>query len=59
MSATGTEPWVSTERVAQHLGKPVSWLHQNGDRLDIPRRRLGRHLRYRLSEVDAWLMEQA
>lgn len=54
-----SERWVTTVELAAHLHKPVSWLHQNAERLDIPRRRLGRHLRYRLSEVDAWLRDQA
>lgn len=49
------EPWVSTEAVAQHLGKPVSWIHQAGERLNIPRRRLGNHYRYKLSEIDSWV----
>jgi len=53
-----SESWVGTEQVAEHLGKPVSWLYQNAERLGIPRRRLGNHLRFRLSEVDAWLSEQ-
>lgn len=56
--AQNSEPWVDSAVVAQHLNKPISWIHQNADRLGIPRRRLGRHLRFRLSEIDAWLMDQ-
>lgn len=53
------ETWVTTEDVAAHLGKPVSWIHQNAERIGLPRRRLGNHFRYRLSQVDAWLAEQS
>ncbi len=53
-----SEAWVSTEEIARHLGKPVSWLHQSAERLAIPRKRLGNQFRYRVSEVDAWLSEQ-
>jgi predicted DNA-binding transcriptional regulator AlpA len=52
------ETWVTTEEVASHLAKPVSWLYNNGQRLRIPRSRIGRCYRYRLSEVDQWLAEQ-
>jgi len=44
--------------MAEHIGKPMSWLHQNADRLGIPRTRLGNHYRYRLSDVDKWLAGQ-
>lgn len=49
------ETWLTTEQVADHLGKPRSWLFNNAERLAIPRRRIGRQYRYKLSEVDAWL----
>ncbi len=53
-----SEPWVTTDVAATHLGKPPSWLHNNADRLNIPRRRLGNQYRYRLSQLDAWLEGQ-
>jgi hypothetical protein len=58
MSALATEPWVTTDEVAAHLHKPVSWIHQNSERVGLPRRRLGNQFRWRLSEVDAWLSGQ-
>ncbi|MCP2335787.1 helix-turn-helix domain-containing protein [Actinomadura rupiterrae] len=53
------EPWVGTRDVARHLGKPVSWVHDNAERLGIPRVKLSNQYRYRLSEVDAWVMRFA
>ena len=52
------ERWATTEEVAEYLSKPTNWLHNNAERLGIPRRRLGRQYRYRLSEVEAWLDSQ-
>jgi len=53
-SVVKREPWVTTEDVARHLGKPVSWIYNNAHRLGIPRVKIGNQLRYRLSEVDDW-----
>jgi hypothetical protein len=55
---TGLEPFVTSEQVAEFLGKPVSWIHNNAGRLGIPRARLGNHWRYRLSDVSDWLERQ-
>lgn len=49
------EPFVDTAAVAEFLGKPRSWIHNNAARLGIPRRRVGNHWRFRLSEVAAWV----
>lgn len=49
------EAWVGTERVAKHLDvsiKTVRRLVQRG----LPHVRVGGQLRFRLSEVDAWLL---
>jgi predicted DNA-binding transcriptional regulator AlpA len=52
------EPFVTTEQIAEFLGKPPSWIHNNAGRLSIPRRRLGNQWRYRCSEVAEWLERQ-
>ncbi len=52
------ETWMTTEEIAAHLRKPVTWIYNNADRMGLPRHRLGRQYRYRLSEVDAWVHEQ-
>ncbi|WP_157693032.1 helix-turn-helix transcriptional regulator [Pedococcus dokdonensis] len=49
------EPFVSTEQVADFLGKPPSWIYNRAERLNIPRYKVGLHYRYRLSEVSAWV----
>ena len=46
---------MSCEDVARYLQVPVSWIHDNHQRLDLPALKLGRHLRFRTSDVDAWL----
>jgi predicted DNA-binding transcriptional regulator AlpA len=48
------EPWVTTRDVAEHLGKPVSWVY-GAQRLGIPRVKIGNQLRYRLSRIDEWI----
>lgn len=49
------EPFVTTEQVADFLGKPRSWVYNNAARLGIPRHALGRQWRFRLSEVAEWV----
>lgn len=50
------ERFVGIDEVATHMGKPVSWIYNNAERLDLPRYRIGNHWRYRLSEVDDWIL---
>jgi hypothetical protein len=50
-----TEPFVTTERVADFIGKPQSWIHNNAGRVGLPRYRVGKQYRYRLSEVATWV----
>jgi excisionase family DNA binding protein len=54
-SIRSTEPWITTKEAAEHLGVPESFIYQRADELGLPRRALGRHYRYRRSELDAWL----
>ncbi len=49
------EAFSSTEAVAEFLGKPVSWVHNNAARTGLPRYKVGNHWRYRLSEVARWV----
>lgn len=53
--ASAREPWVTTNEVATHIGKPASWVYANAARVGLPRRKIGQHFRYRLSEVDTWM----
>jgi len=52
------EGWVSTETAAAWLDKSPAWLSRNASRYGIPCRRLGRQLRFKLSQVEAWLDAQ-
>lgn len=49
------ERLVGTEEVAEFLGRPRSWIHDNQARLEIPRIKVGQQFRYRLSEVAEWV----
>ncbi|TIC80705.1 helix-turn-helix domain-containing protein [Nocardioides sp. GY 10127] len=51
------EPFVDIREVAEFLGKERAWIYDNQARLGIPRCRIGKHYRYRLTEVARW-MEQ-
>jgi excisionase family DNA binding protein len=54
------EPLVSLAEVAAYLGLPPATLHQWRYRGVGPvGYRVGRHVRYRMSEVDRWLEAQA
>lgn len=55
MTDLAHERWVTTVEVAEHIGKPPSWVYANAARVGLPRRRIGQHFRYLLSEVDAWI----
>jgi excisionase family DNA binding protein len=50
----GVEPWLSKRQLAQHLGFSGRWveLRVKGG---MPHKRFGGRLRFRASEVEAWL----
>ena len=56
---SSSEKWVTTSEVAAYLGKPESWIYARADSLGLPRVKIGRHFRFRLSEVDQWMGSQA
>lgn len=49
------EPYSTTAEVAVYLNKPESWVYDNAGPLGLPRYKLGKQYRYRLSEVAAWM----
>jgi len=52
----GLEPVLTTSELAKHLGVPVQTIHDLRHAGRGPRGfRVGRELRYRLSEVQSWL----
>lgn len=51
---------LGAQEVADYLGLPIATIYAWNTRGTGPRRfRVGKHVRYRLSEVDAWLEQQA
>lgn len=60
MAAMNTpERWVGVREVAEHLNMSDSWVNKAVQWGTIPVHRVGRNLRFRLSEVDAWVERQA
>ena len=49
------ERWVGVEEVAAHLQVGKDSIYRWIDAKGLPARRVGRLLRFRLSEVDAWV----
>ena len=50
------ERWITLEEAAEHLSVSKSYLYQTD--LGIPRARIGNQLRYRISDLDTWLLSK-
>lgn len=50
-----TEPWVTAEQVAQHLGVVKETVYRWRERKALPANRIGRLWKFKLSEVDDWV----
>lgn len=60
MSATTIEPLLTIEDLARLLGVPVPTIYAWRYRGEGPRGyKVGRHVRYRLAEVNSWLEGRA
>lgn len=56
----GRRPLASAEQVSEYLGVPVDTLYAWRHRSTGPRAsKVGRHIRYRWEDVDAWLDAQS
>ena len=53
------EPFVSVDVVARMLGVPTSWIYERTATRQIPHYRVGRYVRFRVSEVLDWLTAEA
>ena len=53
--AASPEPWASVDETARHLGIRRETLYRWIERRALPAFRLGRHWKFKLSEVDAWV----
>lgn len=53
------EPWIDSEKAAEHLGTTVRHLHKLTHRNAIPHGKVGKYLRFKISELDSWMRESA
>ena len=50
-----TEPWVSVEQIAEHLGVKRDSIYRWIDRKNLPAHRVGRLWKFKVTEVDEWV----
>ena len=50
-----TEPWISVEDVAKHLGVSKDSVYRWIDHGGLPAHKVGRLWKFRLSEIDEWV----
>jgi excisionase family DNA binding protein len=50
-----TEPWVSVERIAEHLGVTRDSIYRWIARKGLPAHRVGRLWKFKATEVDEWV----
>lgn len=53
-----TEPWASVDEVAKHLGVAKDSIYRWIERRGLPAHKIGRLWKFKLSEVDAWVLAQ-
>ena len=54
-----TEPWVSVDELAQHLGVTKDSVYRWIERKGLPARKVGKLWKFKLSEVDEWVRKGA
>ena len=54
-----TEPWVSVDEIAQHLGVRKDSVYRWIERKGLPARKVGKLWKFKLSEVDEWVRKGA
>lgn len=50
-----TEPWVSMEEIALHLGVSQDTIHRWIRKREMPAHQIGRLWKFKISEVDEWV----
>ncbi|QBQ08940.1 helix-turn-helix domain-containing protein [Pseudomonas sp. SXM-1] len=50
-----SEPWISVDVIAKHLGVTRDSIYRWIDRKGLPAHRIGRLWKFKISEVDAWV----
>ena len=54
-TSTGTSTLLDVLELAEYLRVPQSWIYDNHQQLELPALKVGRHLRFRASDIEAWL----
>lgn len=55
-----SEPYINIEQAAQHLGVSIGWIYRRcGTRRELPFYRVGNHLRFKISELEAFMEKHA
>ena len=54
---TSQEAWVDADQVAAHLGVRKTSIYRWVEKEGLPAQRVGRLLRFKLSEVDEWVRQ--
>jgi excisionase family DNA binding protein len=52
-----SEPWVSVEDMAKHLGVSKETIYRWLDKKTIPAHRIGKLWKFKTSEVDRWVTD--
>ncbi len=50
------ERWMKTEEAAEYLSVSTSYLYNRATEIGIPRVKLGNGYRYRISDLDDWML---
>jgi len=50
-----TEPWVSVEDVAMHLGVAKDSVYRRIETRSLPAHKIGRRWKFKIFEVDEWI----
>ena len=53
-----TEHWITLKEAAKHLNVSPSWLYQKGSQAGVPRANLGSKYRYKISDLDDWMVSK-
>jgi excisionase family DNA binding protein len=59
VNAPMTEPWVSVDDLAHHLGVTKDSVYRWIERKGLPARKIGKLWKFKLSEVDDWVRRGA
>ncbi len=55
--ATNSERWLSVEEIADHLGIAAITVYRWLEKQKIPAHRVGRLWKFKISEVDEWILK--